>query len=127
MHSPLCNKAGVYKGVVDYICKPFELSELKEKIKNWLLLIELKGLNEEIELKPKHQSRLDNFIKKYDIKPREKEVLSYLLQGYKNNKIAKKMFISTNTVRKHIERIKDRLNITTKAELIEYLYDYVYK
>ena len=118
---------GLSQGVVDYICKPFEISELEEKIKNWLLLIKLNSLKAEIELKSKHQRRLENFINEYNISPKEKEVLNYLLQGLKNSKIAEKMFISPNTVRKHIERIKIKLNISRKAELIKYLYDYVYK
>jgi DNA-binding NarL/FixJ family response regulator len=118
---------GLSQGAVDYICKPFELYELKEKVKNWLLLIELKGFSAETELKSKHQSRLENFIKEYRITLKEKEVLNYLLQGYKNNKIAEKMFISANTVKKHIERIKAKLHVIKKDELIKYLYDYVYK
>lgn len=92
-----------------------------------LLLIKLKNLEADIELRSKHQRRLEDFIKEYDISLKEKEVLNYLLQGFKNNKIATKMFISPNTVKKHIERIKEKLNVVQKDELIRFLYDYVYR
>ena len=118
---------GLAQGAVDYICKPFEIKELEAKIKSWILLINLKKFDESIDLELKHKKRLNNFCKEYDIKSREKEVLSLLLEGYRNNIIAGKMFISTNTVKKHIERIRNKLGVSGKKELMECLFNYIYK
>lgn len=49
---------------------------------------------------------------------REKEVLAYLSQGMSTSEIAKKMFLSTNTVHTYRERLMDKLNAKNVAELI---------
>lgn len=50
---------------------------------------------------------------------KEIEVVKYLLKGLSAPKIADNLFISSRTVEHHLERIKDKLDCTSKAELIQ--------
>jgi DNA-binding CsgD family transcriptional regulator len=60
----------------------------------------------------------DNFIRKYDISEREKEVVNLLINGRSNREIADKLFISVNTVKTHIKNIYEKLEIKSRYELI---------
>lgn len=53
---------------------------------------------------------------------REKETLSWIIQGYSNKEVSLKMNISPNTVRTHRNRIWQKLNISNNKELYEYSY-----
>jgi DNA-binding NarL/FixJ family response regulator len=46
---------------------------------------------------------------------REREVLNLLAQGLTNKEIADKLFISTNTVKRHLKSIFEKLNIHTRS------------
>lgn len=116
---------GLSQGAVDFIQKPFKYEELKEKIKSWFLLIDWKESPELIEFR--HVRRLNSFIDEYKLHPREKDILQYLLCGYQNSDISQELNISPNTVKKHIERIKIKVNISSKKELLSLLFKYVYQ
>lgn len=49
---------------------------------------------------------------------REKEIASYITEGRKHKEIAGILFISENTVRKHVENIYIKLDVKSKVELI---------
>jgi RNA polymerase sigma factor (sigma-70 family) len=46
---------------------------------------------------------------------RERQVLRLLAQGLTNKEIAADLFITTNTVKRHLKSIFDKLNVTTRA------------
>jgi len=50
---------------------------------------------------------------------REKEVLKGMVQGYKPSEISEKLYISTKTVSNHIFNIKKKLNMESKAQIIQ--------
>lgn len=54
------------------------------------------------------------------LSPREKEILRLTILGYTNIQIAEKLFISTKTVENHKSNIMQKLEIKTRAELIQY-------
>jgi two-component system response regulator NreC len=57
----------------------------------------------------------------YDgLTPREREVLKLIAEGYTNQSIADKLVISPSTVQTHRTRIMQRLNLHTRAELMQY-------
>ncbi len=59
--------------------------------------------------------------KKADIlSTREQEILRLTILGYSNMQIADQLFISTKTVENHKSNIMQKLNVKTKAELIQY-------
>lgn len=51
---------------------------------------------------------------------REREVLKLIAEGYTNQDIADRLVISANTVQTHRTRIMQRLNLHSRAELIQY-------
>ena len=53
---------------------------------------------------------------------REHEIVSKVAEGMKNREIAKLLHLSEYTVKNHLFRIYERLGISSRAELILYLY-----
>lgn len=51
---------------------------------------------------------------------RELEVLSLVAQGYGNKEIATRLFISTNTVKRHLKSIFAKLGVNTRAAASAY-------
>lgn len=49
---------------------------------------------------------------------REREVLGFLYQGFTNPEIAEELYISVNTVKKHIRNIYEKLDVNNRMELI---------
>ena len=54
----------------------------------------------------------------YQLSNREKEVLGYLIKGYTYKAIAAELFISMDTVRKHVRHIYDKLHVNSKSEAV---------
>ena len=52
------------------------------------------------------------------LSPRELEVLELIVGGYTNREIAGHLYISINTVKKHINHIFSKLEVTTRAQAI---------
>lgn len=52
---------------------------------------------------------------------REKEILEHIKMGLQNKEIAEKLFISPQTVRKHLENIYDKLQVNNRVEAISKL------
>lgn len=55
--------------------------------------------------------------------PREKEVCHLLLKGLTNNHVAAELFISINTVKKHIQNIYDKLSVRNRSQLFNKLFN----
>jgi two-component system, NarL family, response regulator NreC len=51
---------------------------------------------------------------------RQKEILSMIAQGYTDRQISEKVHISVKTVESHKARIKEKLNIVHRSELVQY-------
>lgn len=47
--------------------------------------------------------------------PREREVLALLVQGHTNRQIAEALLITPNTVKKHVDHVLQKLNVSTRA------------
>lgn len=54
---------------------------------------------------------------KYHITRREKEILSFLMEGFSYKEIAVKCFISPETMNSHIKNIYQKLNVHSRAQL----------
>ena len=54
------------------------------------------------------------------LSPREKEVLSYVAMGYSNKEIADKLIISVKTVENHKAKIMEKLQLTTRPQLVKF-------
>jgi two-component system response regulator NreC len=58
-----------------------------------------------------------------ELTPREREVLTYIAEGYTNREIAEALVISVKTVDRHRENIIQKLNLHRRAELVKYAFD----
>lgn len=63
--------------------------------------------------------RCEELTEAHGISPREKEVLFYLGRGYNHTYIAKKLFVSENTVRTHVRHIYGKLGVSSREELLD--------
>ncbi len=61
-----------------------------------------------------HGEKGDN----YDLSDREKQVLQLLVNGYSYKMIAAEMFIAIDTVRSHIKKIYEKLQVNSKSEAV---------
>ncbi|MFK8037135.1 MAG: response regulator [Crocinitomicaceae bacterium] len=57
--------------------------------------------------------------KDFNLSRRETEVLSQLCKGLNYNEIANNLFISPNTVRRHIENTYKKLEVSNKAQAVQ--------
>jgi len=55
----------------------------------------------------------------FEVSGREIEVLQLLVDGYNYKDIGEKLFISYNTVKKHVANIYEKLHVTSKAQAIK--------
>lgn len=55
----------------------------------------------------------------FNVSSREIEVLQLLVDGYNYKAIGEKLFISYNTVKKHVSNIYEKLHVTSKAQAIK--------
>jgi DNA-binding NarL/FixJ family response regulator len=51
---------------------------------------------------------------------REREIVAFVAQGYKNEELAEKMFISKQTVKNHLHNIFEKVGVSDRLELALY-------
>jgi DNA-binding CsgD family transcriptional regulator len=64
---------------------------------------------------------LGPFMDKYELSQREREIFILLMQGQKNKDIAKKLFISENTVKVHVYNIYKKLGVSSRLAILDLL------
>ncbi len=57
---------------------------------------------------------------KVKLSPREVEVLNLMADGYRNDEIAEKLVITSQTVKNHVRNIFIKLNVDTRVEAVLY-------
>ena len=55
-----------------------------------------------------------------ELTPREREVLTYIAEGFTNREIAEALVISIKTVDRHRENIMQKLNLHSRVELVKF-------
>ncbi len=65
----------------------------------------------------------DTFVQRYHLTKRETEILGLISQALTNKQIAKKLYISDQTVSVHRKNIMRKLNVNNTASLIKLVYD----
>jgi DNA-binding NarL/FixJ family response regulator len=119
---------GLRLGAVDYIEKPFSLQILKEKIRSLIRDHDIysekeverigKRLLKTIRLKESTQINFELLYTKYNLSKREREILQYIIKGMESKDIAGKLFISYDTVKRHIQNLKEKCNVKNLVQLI---------
>lgn len=59
------------------------------------------------------------YFSKFHLSQREKEILTLLLQGFKNKDIGSRLFITERTVKGHITALYRKIGVNNKSELFE--------
>lgn len=62
---------------------------------------------------------MEEFCKRYEISPRETDIVRQLCNGLTNQQIADKLFISLQTVKDHTSRIYSKTNTSNRVQLIK--------
>jgi DNA-binding CsgD family transcriptional regulator len=60
----------------------------------------------------------DEFCKKYEVSPRETDIVREICNGLSNKEISDKLFISLQTVKDHTHRIYTKTNVKSRVQLI---------
>lgn len=68
-----------------------------------------------------NQKQKPTVLEEYGLTPREIETLELLATGKSYSQIADELFVSTGTIRKHIENLYRKLNVTNKVDAIRKL------
>jgi DNA-binding NarL/FixJ family response regulator len=64
------------------------------------------------------KSNSKNNLIEYSLTTREKEILELLSQGFLYKEIASQLFISTETVRRHVHNIYEKLHVSNRTEAL---------
>lgn len=60
----------------------------------------------------------DDFCKKFEVSPRESDIIREICNGLSNKEISGKLFISLQTVKDHTHRIYIKTNVRSRAQLM---------
>lgn len=71
----------------------------------------------------KHELADDEFYKRIQLTPREKEIIKYLCDGHKVPSIALSMHISPLTVETHKKNIYRKLGVDTSVKLVKFVHE----
>jgi DNA-binding CsgD family transcriptional regulator len=61
---------------------------------------------------------LEDFCRRYEISPRETDIVREICNGLSNKEISEKLFISLQTVKDHAHRIYTKTNVKSRVRLI---------
>lgn len=86
------------------------------QLQKLVVIKELKSLN-----KKKYVDIIKNNQNKYGLTDRESEIVTLIFKGYSNSNISDELFISIDTVKKHINNIFKKTAVTNRTELISLL------
>jgi len=67
---------------------------------------------------------LNRVASEHALTSREREILDYVYEGYSNPEISKQLNISLNTVKWHIHNIYEKMDVSTRAELMHFISSY---
>ena len=72
---------------------------------------------------PSLTAHFANAAEKGGLSARESEIGELIAAGHSNSEISQILFISENTVKKHVNSLYQKLHITSRTQLLRRLYD----
>jgi DNA-binding CsgD family transcriptional regulator len=67
---------------------------------------------------PEKNLSFEEFCKKFEVSPRETDIVREICNGLSNKEISEKLFISLQTVKDHTHRIYAKTNVKSRVQLI---------
>jgi DNA-binding CsgD family transcriptional regulator len=67
---------------------------------------------------PARDFSFEEFCKKFEVSPRESDIIREICNGLSNKEISEKLFISLQTVKDHSHRIYSKTNVRSRVQLI---------
>ena len=64
------------------------------------------------------QKQLDLLAERYGLTAREREVMELVYEGYTNPEISQELYISVNTVKKHLQHTYEKLGVNSRMEVL---------
>ncbi len=122
---------GITIGAIDYISKPVSINELDKKInsflnnlssqRNAIITQAYNSLMSSKEVKEKEATpySFEFNCSKYNLTSRETDVIRLIMDGKINKEIACDLFISIDTVKKHIQNAYEKIGVSNKFELLK--------
>jgi signal transduction histidine kinase/DNA-binding NarL/FixJ family response regulator len=123
---------GITMGAIDYISKPVSIHELDKKInsflnnlsnqRNAIITQAYHSLMNPKEIKETKEIETCTFqlnCNKYNLTSRETDVIRLMMEGKINKEIASELFISIDTVKKHIQHVYEKIGVSNKFELLK--------
>lgn len=65
------------------------------------------------------EKKMADFVQEYNLTAREKEVMELVYEGYTNPEISKELYISVNTVKKHLQNTYEKAGVNSRMELVK--------
>jgi signal transduction histidine kinase/DNA-binding NarL/FixJ family response regulator len=122
---------GLRLGAIDFIQKPFTISELLQKIESILINVDnqkqalltsaFNHLNTQENLRKNPIDIFNQNCELYKLTSREKDIAKLIFEGYTYKTIGDTLFISERTVTKHVQNIFEKVEVSNKIELINKL------
>jgi DNA-binding NarL/FixJ family response regulator len=103
-----------------YRMKIMSLKQHKMREEMNQYLSEISFLSEELE---KNQIAQENIFTKFNLTTRESEILDSIADGKSNKEIAEELFISINTVKFHVKKIYEKLEVSNSREASKIIQD----
>ena len=69
-------------------------------------------------IEPSKDLSFESFCRKFEVSPRETDVVREICNGLSNKEISDKLFISLQTVKDHTHRIYIKTNVKSRVQLI---------
>jgi DNA-binding CsgD family transcriptional regulator len=91
------------------------------------LFFYLKKSDLSVSLPTGQEEYLKSFFKQYSITSRESEIILMLLSGRKNKDIGKELFISYHTVKNHIHKIYQKLDVRNRLQMYNIIKNHIQK
>ena len=96
--------------------KDLILENKNNEIQNYLLQInDLKKSDKKIQTDSDFSSKFETF----NLSKREREIFNYIANGLTNLEIAETLFLSKNTVKKHIQNIYSKLDVKNRIQALK--------
>ncbi len=70
------------------------------------------------EMFPAKEPSLELFVEKYEITPREREIIQEIYLGKTNKEIAEALFVTVQTIKDHTHRIYQKTEVRSRTQLI---------